>query len=210
MIAVSRAVSVKALAKSLKLSSRSTNTPTTSAYRDATPAASVGVKIPDQIPPSRMIGAMSGTTASAKLLRGRCHGRERLARIVVFLRLDCHPDHECGGHEKPGDDAAQEEAAHRDPRDKRKHHHGDAGRENRADDRRGGGAGHGEFGRIAAFRHRLVLDLPEPGRVHHRRSGHSRKDQAAQDVRVRRDRRVKTRPACRRSGRSAGRCRRCS
>ena len=69
MTAVSRAVAVKASTRSLKLSSRRTNTPTSSAYREATPAASVGVKIPVQMPPSRMIGAMSGTTASAKLLR---------------------------------------------------------------------------------------------------------------------------------------------
>ena len=35
--------------------------------RLTTAAASVGVNQPVQIPPSRMIGAMSGTTASAKL-----------------------------------------------------------------------------------------------------------------------------------------------
>ena len=88
------------------------------------------------------------------------------------------------GHEQRRDDGGREQGAGRDRRDRCVDHRRDAGRHDRADQRRARAQADGELGRVALLPHVADLDRADAGRIGQRRAAHPREAEADRDVHV--------------------------
>ncbi len=118
--------------------------------------------------------------------------REGSAGIILAPGVDGHHDHQGNGHHQAGDHPAQEKPAHGDLSHQPEDNHGDAGREDGADGRGGGGDGDTKVVVVAFVPHGLELHLAQTGRIRHGRTGHPGKDQAGHGIGMAQTTRQKT------------------
>ncbi|MPM13103.1 hypothetical protein SDC9_59458 [bioreactor metagenome] len=104
------------------------------------------------------------------------------AGIVSLLGQNGEGGHHPQTHDDAGKKARHEEPGHGDPGDGSVEDEGDARRDHRPDHGGRRHEGGGDRRVIAVVHHGLVLDLSEPRRVGHGGSGHTREDDAGDDV----------------------------
>ena len=103
-----------------------------------------------------------------------------MGRKLLYPRLDADQGHHHHGKEKAGSDAPQEQIADGGARYDAVEHHG--GRNDRPQDRRGGGERRGEARPVAGLDHHLDRDFAGPGGVRQRATAHAGKDDARDNV----------------------------
>ena len=152
------------------------------AYTAATAAASVGVKIPLTMPPSRITGVKSGRNAARNVVQIRCSAVAVVLGHELAKAPEVDQDHEGQPHEH-----ARHEPSQKEPPDGHLghgpiDHHGDAGRDDRSDGGRGHRHRRGILLPIPLVGHGLDLDHTETARVCHGGSGHPSEDHARENV----------------------------
>ena len=156
-----------------------------SMYRAPMPAASVGVKKPPRMPPRMMIGAPIGGSArrSARRVAAQLYGSPTRSGLPRDQRKTVDDERQC--HEDRRDDGGREQGAGRHCGDRRVHDCWNAGRHDRADERRARAQADREFGRVALLPHVVDLDRADARGIGQRRAAHPRKAEADRDVDVR-------------------------